>query len=490
MSEWPNGLAEWTEGGTAYLSIAFTWRLPHAYMRACWYRQQGFRVVAGGPALFTTKLRGYLDGVAEYRADYPDAIARHNPKATIASRGCPVGCYFCIVPAMEGRTFTLLPDFPVRPILCDNNLSALPADYQRHVIDRYKAAGVWIEDANSGFEPRTFDDEVYARWREINRGPWRFAYDDQGEREYVLRVLKMLKAVVPKRKRVYTLIGNEPKASCLDRINEVIALGAEPHAQPYMKLNALQKKPHVRFDWLCPNRASCPKSRASAQKVLHFVSILIFLIGIAGDCKNIGLTIVSPVKASTALDIPFVKIGNFTDAANQKSVLIDCVALSFGYLKSRYYRECDAFSALDCHYALHCYWPLDGIDSGCLVNLPFNIPQCDFSCGKAWECRRIASINYRKRDSDRLVIHDWINLKLADDDLRAVGGNKFGASQPKLETINRTNHDSRNCKNPSKPSKIFVVSSESLFGALLLGAVTGIVGIVGGAAVLWRLWGV
>lgn len=249
MSDWPNGLAEWTEGETAYLSIAFTWRLPHAYSRASWYRQQGYRVIAGGPALFTHKLSTYLDGVAEYQPDYPDAVAKHNPRATIASRGCPVGCYFCIVPAMEGKTFTFLPDFPVRPILCDNNLSALPADYQRHIIGRYKAEAVPLEDANSGFEPRTFDDEVYARWREINRGPWRFAYDDKQEREYVERVMRMLKAESPKRKRVYTLIGNEPMASCLERINEVIAWGGEPHAQPYMKLNALQKKPHVRFDW-------------------------------------------------------------------------------------------------------------------------------------------------------------------------------------------------------------------------------------------------
>ena len=28
-----------------------------------------------------------------------------------------------------------------------------------------------------------------------------------------------------------------------------IRLGDEPHAQPYIKLNALEKKPHVRFDW-------------------------------------------------------------------------------------------------------------------------------------------------------------------------------------------------------------------------------------------------
>jgi hypothetical protein len=39
---WPGGLAEWTEGDTAYLSIAFTWRLNDAYSRACWYRQAGY----------------------------------------------------------------------------------------------------------------------------------------------------------------------------------------------------------------------------------------------------------------------------------------------------------------------------------------------------------------------------------------------------------------------------------------------------------------
>ena len=67
----------------------------------------------------------YLADVAELGGDV-DALPHHNANATIASRGCPVGCSFCIVPKMEGREFTLLPDFTPRPILCDNNLSALP----------------------------------------------------------------------------------------------------------------------------------------------------------------------------------------------------------------------------------------------------------------------------------------------------------------------------------------------------------------------------
>lgn len=247
MAGWVGGLAEWTDGDTAYLSVAFTWKLQDAYQRAVYWRSLGYKVRAGGPGIFTRK--HFLADVAEIGGDIPDAVVHHNPNATIASRGCPVGCWFCIVPKMEGKQFTLLPEFPVRPILCGNNLSGLPADYQDFIISRYIAAEVPLLDANSGFEPRTFDDDVFNRWKAINKGPWRFAYDDQQERGYVERVMKMLREVSPRRKRVYVLIGNEPFASCMDRIREVIAWGGEPHVQPYMKLNDLEREPYPRFDW-------------------------------------------------------------------------------------------------------------------------------------------------------------------------------------------------------------------------------------------------
>ena len=245
--QWARGVVEWTEGNTAFLSVVFTWHLDDAYVRALWWRGLGYRVRVGGPGVFVRKT--YLADVAEVGGEWPDAISRHNPMATMASRGCPVGCWFCIVPAMEGRDFTLLPDFPVRPVLCDNNLSALPADFQDHIVARYRLTGIPLLDANSGFEPRTFDEDVFARWRPINKGPWRFAYDDQGDRPHVRRVLHMLREVSSARKRVYVLIGNEPVAACLERIREVIAWGGQPHAQPYIKLNALEKRPHLRFDW-------------------------------------------------------------------------------------------------------------------------------------------------------------------------------------------------------------------------------------------------
>lgn len=243
---WSGGLAEWTEGYTAFISVVFSWKLPDAYSRAVWYKSQGYQVRAGGPALFANKK--YLAEVAELGGDV-DALIHHNAQATIASRGCPVGCYFCIVPRMEGKGFSLIPDFTPRPILCDNNLSALPVDYQEHIIRRYQETNTPLLDANSGFEPRTFDEDTYHRWKVINRGPWRFALDEMRELEDVRRTMLILKDEPASSKRVYVLIGNEPISACYERIQKVIEWGGEPHCQPLMALNTLVKRPQVRHDW-------------------------------------------------------------------------------------------------------------------------------------------------------------------------------------------------------------------------------------------------
>ncbi|WP_375458918.1 hypothetical protein [uncultured Enterovirga sp.] len=246
--EWVRGIAHWRDADTAYLSVAFTWRLPEARRVAEYYRAIGVkRVIAGGPGVFTQ--RKYVAEFAEIGDRIPDAIARHNPFATRASYGCPVGCWFCIVPKMDGKAFTFLPDFPVRPVLCDDNLSALPADYQQHIVNRYVRAGVPLLDANSGFEPATFDEEVFARWRPVLKGPWRFGFDETTEGEAVARAFRILKDISPRKKQVYTMIGHEPFDVCMDRIQRVIGAGGEPYAQPFIKLNALVKEPAVRHDW-------------------------------------------------------------------------------------------------------------------------------------------------------------------------------------------------------------------------------------------------
>jgi len=248
---WVDGLAEWTEGSVAYLSVAFSWKLYEARARAVWYRSLGYRVRAGGPGLFLPSRRKLLEDVAELGGEIPDAVTHHNPQATIASRGCPEDCSFCIVPAMWGKTFTLIPDFTPRPVLCDDNLSALPVEYQEKIIRKYLEAGVRLEDANSGFAPRAFDQGTYDRWSQILRGPWRFGYDELEERELVRSMMSVLRSngVTPRKMQVYCMIGNESFADCMQRIREIHEWGGEPYCQRQMKLNALERVPWIKFDW-------------------------------------------------------------------------------------------------------------------------------------------------------------------------------------------------------------------------------------------------
>lgn len=240
------------------LSVIFSWHAPVARDLAL-SAPSGTEVWCGGPGM--TALVNWwrretgldctpgIDQRFERQAgDYP---------FTFASRGCPVGCWFCVVPKLEGSAFTLDWDFRPAPVLCDNNLSALPADFQDHILARYAASGVTLKDCNSGFEPRTFTPDTYERWRGRFRGPWRFAYDEmdgaRGEVETttVRAMMDMLKGESARRKQVYVLVGNEPIAACYERARRVIEWGGEPHCQFVLPLNWLGDPATIRprHDW-------------------------------------------------------------------------------------------------------------------------------------------------------------------------------------------------------------------------------------------------
>ena len=122
--------------------------------------------------------------------------------------------------------------------------------FQDYIIRRYREADVPLVDANSGFEPQTFDVACYRRWKPILRGPG------------ALRMTRSVRALrsngccgswrpnPPRRKQVYVLIGNEPIAACYERACKVIEWQGEPFCQPFIPLNALSRH-HLKiaYDW-------------------------------------------------------------------------------------------------------------------------------------------------------------------------------------------------------------------------------------------------
>lgn len=243
-------------------SCVFSWKLPALIEMVNEVKHQG-EVWIGGPAvtfhprnaaavLAATGIKptiGIDERFEREPGDYP---------MTYFSRGCPAytaACGLCPVPTIEGNSFRYYPDTQPAKFLLDNNLSALPDEYQDHIIKRY--AEDWRGgkvDANSGFEPHTFTAKTLERWQKFPLMFWRFGYDDISERDQALEMMARLKSAgfQGERVKVYTMIGNEPIATCRQRIQEVIDAGCHPWPQrlrPLDWMNADPKSLPVRHDW-------------------------------------------------------------------------------------------------------------------------------------------------------------------------------------------------------------------------------------------------
>lgn len=247
MSWQHGGLAEWTDGDkTAHLSVVFSWNLQAAYQRAVWWRSLGYTVRAGGPAV--TLNPGYLAGVAELGGAV-DALPYHNPDATFTSRGCIRRCSFCAVPRIEGDLIEL-DDWPVRPIICDNNLLATSRTHFDRVIDRLK--GVKGVDFNQGLDARLLTAHHASRLAELDLYAVRLAWDDtRTERQFMAAYHTLTDAGIPPRMiRVYVLIGyNDTPDDAMYRLQTVKDLGSRPNPMRYQPLDANKRNEYVGPGW-------------------------------------------------------------------------------------------------------------------------------------------------------------------------------------------------------------------------------------------------
>jgi hypothetical protein len=240
-------------------SAVFSWRLPELVQMVRMAKRWG-EVWIGGPAVtFHRENREYV--VAQTGIQPQAGLdPRFEEEPTDCpmvyfSRGCPAyspACGYCPVPRIEGTRFRFYPNARPARLLLDNNLSALPVEYQGHIIRRY--ADDWrgrLVDCNSGFEPHSFDGGTLERWSLFPLACWRFGYDDLSERREAIGMMRLLRdaGLSGEKVRVYTLIGNEPKDACHQRIREVIEHGFHPVPQRLRPLNWRSGPLPTQHDW-------------------------------------------------------------------------------------------------------------------------------------------------------------------------------------------------------------------------------------------------
>ena len=243
---WSKGIVEWVEDKAAYLSIPFTWNLPKAYSRCVWYRQLGYEVYAGGPAV--SLMPGYLSGLANIGGEM-DALSFHNPNATFTSRGCIRKCKYCAVPKIEGELVELQ-DWEPKPIVCDNNLLACSRKHFDSVIERLKSwKGI---DFNQGLDARLLKDWHIRRLQELELKLIRLAWDNIYLEDTLRRAIEKLIAFGFPTKKIhcYVLVGfDDTPEDALYRCETLKGQGILPNVQRYQPLDILVKNSFVGENW-------------------------------------------------------------------------------------------------------------------------------------------------------------------------------------------------------------------------------------------------
>lgn len=244
---WSGGLLEWSENGRSYLSVVFSWKKQDAFQRAVWLGANGNDVFIGGPAAYADP--GFFDGVAKVAPPIDDVVYRHNKKATFTTRGCIRDCPFCIVPKAEPE-YLELAEWPVRPIVCDNNLLASSDRHFDTVIDKLKPLqGI---DFNQGLDARLMTKHHADRLAELDMRFVRLAWDWIGiEKQWMSAFETLRSAGFPKSKiKTYVLIGfNDTPDDALYRLEAVKSLGVDPFPMRYQPLDSVKRNQYVAPAW-------------------------------------------------------------------------------------------------------------------------------------------------------------------------------------------------------------------------------------------------
>ena len=229
-----------------YFSVIFTADIPVLIRQANLAKSWGKLVEIGGPA--ATFMAQYI---AKKTGIYPrrglDPVFEHVPgeyELTFTSRGCPHHCRFCGVAQVEPEAVEYS-DFPLAPMVGDNNILATSWAHQELVVKRLATLGQKI-DFNSGFDVGFFHEEHYRLYSQLRLRMWRFAFDTIAVEGEVHRVATLMRKYGLDRHQVmfYCLIGfpGQTPEECLYRLNTIRGLGMNPYPMRFYPLNSLNRR--------------------------------------------------------------------------------------------------------------------------------------------------------------------------------------------------------------------------------------------------------
>lgn len=233
----------------AYFSCIFTWDLPGMVRDINLFRQRGIALEVGGPA--ATAMPDYIrEQTGVIPAVGLDPRFEHVPgddyEAIFTSRGCPRGCQFCLVQALEGRKMVEYDNFPIpvgsNPWVCDNNILATSWHHQLLVVEKLK--NVRNLDLNSGFDDRIFAHDpqrYYELYSQLKIERWRFAYDMPDQKEPLTKCVDFLhsKGVRYSEISVFCLVGfGTTFEECQEKLQYLVEKGTSPYPMRYRPINS------------------------------------------------------------------------------------------------------------------------------------------------------------------------------------------------------------------------------------------------------------
>lgn len=236
------------------ISVIFSWDLP----RAIQWGQFAKVLWMGGPAVSANAhyVQQQLPH-AQISIGADDRFERETGdfKWTRWGRGCAVGCWFCIVPKIDGKTAIEYPDSHPARVIVDDNILRYSWQHQERIVEQTLASGLKRIDINSGFDPAVFEQKHFDLYKKLDLQYWRTAYDTLQEGQQVKQMLTILREnkVSSRQIPVYMLAGAEPFEQSMERARQIVTWGGEPRIQMFKPLNWLKTRQeawvHPKWNW-------------------------------------------------------------------------------------------------------------------------------------------------------------------------------------------------------------------------------------------------